>query len=152
MTTPPAQPNPQAAAAGIAAGAAAAAAFDPFGAAIMKLEQASIAAIGGPSGQFKLDPDAVQRCIGTWDDVIDELDGCKTDAEPMTRIKGPTDHDQTTAVGPDFNQAGNAYLDHINQLTDTARKEQQKLQAALKAYQQNDSGGADAARGIHRGI
>lgn len=122
-----------------------------FGGAITEIARASeqmAAAASGPSGQFKLDPDAMQGVINTWNQVLDELAQCTKKGQALAQVVGPTDHDPDSAVGKHFSDSGQKYLDHIQELTDRARSERDKLRKALDAYRQTDGGGAHAARNV----
>lgn len=107
------------------------------------------AAAGGPNNHVKFDPDAAQAVIKTWDQVIEELRKCVADANQAFRLSDPPAHDgasidMMSKVSDSFTN----YKNHAADLLKAAVGEQQKLQDAVKAYQQNDSNAAHTAKHV----
>lgn len=105
-------------------------------------------ATAGAGGHFKVDTDAMQSAIKTWDQVIEELQQCFSMGQGLSQVPTPANDPASNSMVHSANQSGHTYVQHVQDLLVAAQKEQKKLQDAVTAYQTNDAGGASTAKHV----
>lgn len=90
------------------------------------------------SGKFSIDPAEIQPLIGQWQQAIDMLGEAKRKANALVQVVGPGKEDASSNMANGAKESGKAYLLHNQELIDYCIAEQDKLRAAMNAYQQNE--------------